>query len=116
MPPSGYDDEVVDHKVGGVEGCYALMRAEVAGGKHPSLEAAVAHELKTLSLALQRDQFGDRPLVKADLEQMLAVYQNLKTSVDNGTYASYEEAMDRQPEELRKALTKLHVDDEGNVS
>ena len=116
MPPSGYDHRIVEHKVATRAGCYELMRKEVADGKHPSLAAAVEHELKTLPLALAKDQFDGRPLVKADLEEALAAYRHLKASVDSGEYASYEAAMHGQLETLREELSRLHVDDDGMVT
>lgn len=52
MPPSGFSLNAVKGALQFVEGCYRDLQAEVAAGKHPSIEAAIEYELKQIESAL----------------------------------------------------------------
>lgn len=52
MPPSGFSSYAVKGALQFVEGCYRDLQAEVAAGKHASMEEAIAFELKQIESAL----------------------------------------------------------------
>ena len=54
MPPSGFSSYAVKGALQFVEGCYRDLQAEVAVGKHASMEAAIAFELRQIESALSQ--------------------------------------------------------------
>lgn len=59
MPPSGFNQQAVKGALEFIKGCYEDLRAEVKSGKHPSMEAAVEHELAQLEKALATIHIND---------------------------------------------------------
>lgn len=54
MPPSGFSQKAVTGALVFVKSCYEDLQSEVKAGKHKSMEAAIAFELKQLKKALAK--------------------------------------------------------------
>ena len=54
MPPSGFSPKVVQGLLTFVQGNYEDLLKEIREGKHPSIEAAIEHEIGLLEKALSK--------------------------------------------------------------
>ena len=52
MPPSGFNRSAVRGALQFIQACYEDLLQEVADGKHPSVEAALAYEISQIEKAL----------------------------------------------------------------
>lgn len=53
--------------------------------------------------------------VKGALEFIKGCYEDLQQEVKEGKHPNFEAALDHELENLENALTKLHIDKEGNL-
>ena len=53
--------------------------------------------------------------VKGALQFIQGCYEDLQEEVQQGKHANFEEALKHELSNLEKALTKLHIDKDGNV-
>lgn len=54
MPPSGFSQKAVEGALVFIKTCYEDLQKEVVAGKHPSFEAAVDYEIKSIGTALSK--------------------------------------------------------------
>ena len=54
MPPSGFSKKAVEGALVFIKTCYEDLQEEVAKGKHPSMEAAIDHEIRSIGNALSK--------------------------------------------------------------
>ncbi|MFH0969802.1 MAG: hypothetical protein V1804_04805 [Patescibacteria group bacterium] len=59
--------------------------------------------------------FGKKA-VNGALEFVGACYEDLQKEVKSGKYATLEEAIEIELAQIRKALSKMHIDAEGNLT
>ena len=60
MPPSGFSKKAVEGALVFIKTCYEDLQQEVADGKHPSFEAAIDHEIKSIGTALSKLHINDK--------------------------------------------------------
>jgi hypothetical protein len=53
--------------------------------------------------------------VKGALQFIRGCYEDLLEDVKSGKYTSYEEAIEHELSQIEKALTDLHIDEQGHV-
>lgn len=56
-----------------------------------------------------------KPVVRGALEFVRGCYTDLLAEVRSGKYKTYEEAIEAELKQIDKALSKMHIDGDGNI-
>lgn len=117
MPPSGFSKKTITELLAFVQGNYKDLLEEVRLGEHPDFETATKHEIGQLQKALEKlytSGFSKKTIIGL-LTFVQGNYEDLLTGVRSGKHPNFEDAIEYEIAQLDKALTKLHIDKEGNL-
>ena len=123
MPPCGFNPSSVRGGLAFVRGCYEDLLDQVRSGKFTLYDEAIEFELRQIDTALSQlhvDESGkvngfNTSSVPGALTFIQGCYEDLLHQVKARKFATYEEAIEFELQQLETALSQLHIDESGKV-